>query len=30
MHTYHWAIRAWTLAALLAMGALLTVRSAIA
>jgi len=30
MHTCHWAIRAWTLAALLAMGALLTVLSAIA
>jgi hypothetical protein len=30
MHTYHFAIRAWTLAALLAMGALLTTLTAIA
>jgi hypothetical protein len=30
MHSYHWAIRAWTLAALLAMGALLTALAAIA
>lgn len=29
MHSSHWAIRAWTLAALLAMGALLAVLSAV-
>ncbi len=29
MHTYHWAIRAWTLATLLAMGALLAVLAAL-